>query len=152
MASTSRMLMGAESTIKGFVADYRTEELTFDAFYLPQVFTQSTGDKLIVNGEDLLVKYMPELKSMIQQITLTESEYKKYMYNPKRLSFDLYGTTELWALLLDINELVSVAQFNLQTLKVFSGSILDKLQRILNLEQEFIDQNAEDVADALLKT
>ena len=74
------------------------------------------------------------------------------MYNPKRLSFDLYGTTELWALLLDINELVSVAQFNLQTLKVFSGSILDKLQRILNLEQEFIDQNAEDVADALLKT
>ena len=143
-------MMGGDPTIEDYVRNFRAEGLTFNAFFLPQVFQQTSGEKLVVNGEDLMVKYMPEIKTMIQRITLSEKDFKKYQYNPKRLSFDLYGTTELWALLLDINELVSAAQFNLQTLNVFSGSIVDKLQRVLNLEGEIKDHNAEELSADLL--
>ena len=148
-AAESRMLMGGDSTIRRFIKSFEAEELTFNEFYLRQYLKHKTGREMIVNFGDLLVKYMPELQSLKVRVTLSDEEYKKYRYNPKRMSYDLYGTTELWSLLLNANELLSVTEFNLRTLYVFSSSIIDKLRRILNLEEEVKNYDAEELSAAM---
>jgi len=125
--------------------------MTYPEFYLSQVFKDNAGEKSIVNYTNLLVKYMPELKTLKTKITFTNDEYRKYRFNPKVLSYDLYGTTEFWFLILDINELRSVTEFDLRTAYVMRGDIVDKLSRVLNLEVVSKSYNAEVVASDLLK-
>ena len=68
-------------------------------------------------------------------ITLTENEEKRYRFKPKTLSYDLYGTTELWHLLLWINNITSVTNFKPKdSIRVFNRGKLIRLERILEKE------------------
>ena len=138
---TLKMGMGKESTIKEYIELYNSEELTSSAFYLKEVFTTDSSSKMLVNFKSLVTKYMPELKDLKVKITLDQDEYSKYRFNPKFLSYDIYGTTELWFLILEANELHSSAQFDLKTIYVFTTDIVEKMTRILNLDKTSKDYN-----------
>lgn len=140
------MMMGEESTIRGYIENYGTDEMTHDSLYFQQVVEDKTGKKIIVNGDSLLLRYMNEIKVLKQKHEFTEVEYRKYKYNPKRLSYDLYGTTELWSLILDINEVTSVAQFDMRTIWILPPYLVERIQRIHNLENENRNYNAEEVS------
>ena len=145
----SIMGMGSESTIQEYITQYKSEEIVSHAFFLKQVFS-SNGKKMLVNYNNLILKYMPELKSLKVKVTLTDEEYAKYRYNPKRLSYDIYGTTELWFMILELNELRSISEFNLRTIYLFDTSIVSKVIRILNLEIDSKNYNEEEIAADLL--
>ena len=49
----------------------------------------------------------------------SEKEKENYRYSPKKLSYDLYGTTELWADLLKLNGCVSIAEFEPDFIRVY---------------------------------
>ena len=144
------MGMGLESTIQEYIAQYNSEEIVSSAFFLKQVFSIENNRKMIVNFNNLVIKYMPELKEIKVKVTLSNEEYAKYKYNPKVLSYDLYGTTELWFLILEANELHSVTQFNSKTIYLFRTDIVEKLSRILNLELETKNYNEEEISAELL--
>ena len=144
----STMGMGLESTMSDYISQYNSEEITFPEFFLKQVFDVN-NKKMIVNFNSLVIKYMPELESLKTKITLTNEEHAKYKYNPKLLSYDLYGTTELWFLILEANELRSITEFNSKTIYLFKTDILEKMSRILNLEQIPKDYNEEEISTAL---
>lgn len=60
----------------------------------------------------------------------TEKEFEqKYRYRPDYLSYDEYGTTILWQLLLYVNNVFSTEDFDLQTVIV---PTLDAIIYILN--------------------
>ena len=144
------MGMGSESTITQFIAQYDSEELVSSAFFLKQVFENSNNQKMLVNFDNLVIKYMPELKSIKTKVSLSTKEYAKYKYNPKLLSFDIYGTTELWFLILEANELHSATQFNNQVIYLFRTDIVEKMTRILNLETATKNYNEEEISKALI--
>ena len=147
----SVMGMNNSSTLQDYIRRYQAEEVTYDAFYLDQILKdEKSGRKMRVNFNSLVTKYMPELKKIILKVTLSGEDYAKYKYNPKLMSFDLYGTTELWFLLLDINELHSTSEFNLRTLYVFQSNIVDVLSRILDLESPVINYNEEVISSDLV--
>ena len=52
-------------------------------------------------------------------------------------------------MILEANELHSAIQFDYQTIYLYTTDIVNKMARILNLEQEFKDYNAEEVSEAL---
>ena len=93
---------------------------------------------------------MPELKEIKIKVTLDENEYSKYRFNPKLLSYDIYGTTELWFLILEANELHSISQFDIKTIYLFSTDIVEKMTRILNLEKAAKNYNEEEISSALI--
>ena len=76
---------------------------------------------------------------------------RKYKYNPKLLSFDIYGTTELWFLILEANELHSATQFNNQVIYLFRTDVVEKMTRILNLEVDTKNYNEEEISKALIE-
>lgn len=148
--ANSIMQMGSGSTIRDYVESYAVDDMTHDKLYFQQVFEDKSGKKMVVNERGLMLRYTAEFLSTKRKYTFTDLEYRRYRYNPKLLSFDLYGTTELWSLLLNLNELTSTTQFDLKTLYIFPPYIVDRIQRMMNLEAENRNYNAEEISSALL--
>ena len=96
------MRMGYEYTIKEFIDNYAIDDVTFNTVFLKDVFNTPNG-KMIVNGSSVLDRYRNELSQYKTKLKLTSEEYRKYQYNPKVLSYDIYGTTEFWFLILHAN-------------------------------------------------
>ena len=146
-----KMYMGKEPTIENYISKYNKDSLVSRSLYLQQAIDDKDKNyrMIIVNGDSLLTPFYSELKDIIKKETLTDEEYLKYRFNPKLLSYDLYGTTELWSLLLDINELTSVTEFDMKELKVFPPTVTDKLDRIINLSKVKVNYNAEVLSETL---
>lgn len=149
MADGKNMLMGYDSTIKDYISKYNSEEVTFAALFFKQLFEPNKGTNMIVNSESLVLKYYDELKANKIKIELSESEYMRYRFNPKIMSYDLYGTTELWFLIIDANQLHSSIEFDLKVVYLYDVSILNKISKIVNLEKEFKDYNEQELLELL---
>jgi len=145
------MLMDGEvATIDDYIRAYKNEDLTIDALYLQKVLT-TKKNYLILNWDNLMVKYMPEFRAIKKRIRLNDKEYIKYRYNPKRLSYDLYGTTELWFLIMEANELYSIYEFDLRVVDLYNTSLVNRILRVINLEEEFKDYNKDEINNLLNK-
>ena len=144
------MTMGLDTTIRDYISSYEDEELVSSAFFLKQVFTTNSNTKMLVNFNSLVLKYLPEMQEIKIKITLSNEEYAKYRHNPKYLSNDIYGTTELWFLILEANELHSIRQFDSKTIYLYRTDIVEKMVRILNLETVAKNYNEDQISESLL--
>lgn len=137
------MNAGKDSTIKTFISSYSVDTMTFRKMYMQEVMEFNSGKKIIVNSESLLDRYVNELGDYKMALSMSDEEKRKYRFNPKMLSFDLYGTTELWNLLLHANEFFSVAEFETMEddLYVYAGNILSFISKVIDLEKNYVDYN-----------
>ena len=142
------MQAGRDSLITQFISKYNADTFRYNTLYQKQV-VQPEDRKLTIPWDGLLSKYRNELSQYERTYTFTDEEYAKYAYNPKRLSYDLYGTTEFWDLILRLNELYSTSDFDLRTLKLYSGGFYSAITSIISAEQPFTNINEEEVIEAL---
>ena len=135
-------------TLSDFIREYSVEDLRVDAFHLKEVFFQNgMKHKIVVNGDNIADKYSAELEENKKIVEFTTKEYYKYRYNPKLLSYDVYGTTELWFFILMANEIYTITEFDLRKVKMFDAAIISKLNRMLELDKEFLDINSMEVME-----
>lgn len=135
-----------DSTISDFIKSYSQVDITFESIhYKEKNLLANSSDSLILLSDSLLDKFRLDLANSIVMLTLSSSEYNKYRFNPKLLSYDLYQTTELWSTILDLNELHSSTEFDINPLKVYDSSIINYINTILSLEKPFIDINEEEI-------
>lgn len=101
-------------------------------------------DGLLIPYETTLRKYLDYIKANSFLVKFTDEEKIKYMYNPKRLSYDLYNTTRLFFILLYINNMKSKIEFDRDTILVPKPGILkDCIEKIKIKEQDVVDINRE---------
>lgn len=138
---------GAIYTLDDFVREYAAEDIRVDAFHLKQVFWDELAmkHKIIVNESSIVDKYIEELEENKRSVQLTTKEYYKYRYNPKLLSYDVYGTTELWFFILMANELYSISEFDLQKLVLYDSAIITKLNHMIDMDREFLEINSMEI-------
>lgn len=149
MATTTQS--NAITTVEDFIQEYDVETIRMDTVFLRQVFWEKGMEhKLVVAESALIDKYLEEIEQHKTAITLSTTEYYKYRYNPKLMAYDVYGTTELWFLLMEANELYSVIDFDLRVVKAYRTDILQKIDRMLSLEHEFKVINDDEVRAELL--
>lgn len=74
-------------------------------------------------------------------VKLTDKAMKLYKYRPKLFSLNLYGTTELWHLILWLNNMTSILEFNKNEIVVIDPANIDILQKILNQENNRLTNN-----------
>lgn len=135
-------------TLSDFIREYSVEDLRVDTFHLKEVFFQNgMKHKIVVNGDNIADKYSAELEENKKIVEFTTKEYYKYRYNPKLLSYDVYGTTELWFFILMANEIYTITEFDLRKVKMFDAAIISKLNRMLELDKEFLDINSMEVME-----
>lgn len=75
---------------------------------------------------DFFIKYRKELEDAIELYTVPE----RLFYQPKTLSYELYGTTELWLSILRVNGMRNVTEFHEPIIQVYNPS---KLMELINI-------------------
>ena len=137
--------MPRESLIKEFIEDSTDSELSLSTLHYHEVMDVESDDNVVILSESILDKYYDDLQEYVETITLSIEEQIKYFYNPQKFCYDRYGSTDYWYLILELNQMYSMAQFNISTIKVFSTSVTRVLQTILNLESDNIDINTAEI-------
>lgn len=86
-------------------------------------------------------RYYSVIFNMCVYVELDDIAYENYKYQPKKLSKDLYGTIDLWHIIIWINGMTSVTEFNRRKIVLFDQQGLDTLVKIINLEEQRIIDN-----------
>lgn len=130
------------------ITTYRIED------FITQGSTSSVinYDKLLLkdkneNGEivgiyNLINDYYNELMESSVIAVMDDKLYEKFKYKPRLLSYYLYGTTDLFFLLLLLNGISSVKQFNFKKVRIVrKESISEVISYIYSSEQKNIINN-----------
>jgi hypothetical protein len=96
---------------------------------------QERDGKIMYSVKNIIEDYLPEMKEAALKVVLSEDELLKYQYNPKRLAYDVYGATELYHIILMLNDMGSILEFNTRTLLMMKKrELLDALTSIMLAE------------------
>lgn len=118
------------STIKSVIESGKELKLTGNDLHFKHVFKNTKNEKVIVIMNAIFEKYYNLMLDHAITVALTDEDYFKYRFKPRVMSTDLYGTPELHFLLLRLNHMVSVTQFDVKELRVFSPEIVKILNEI----------------------
>lgn len=139
----------ADSTISEYIETYRNLDISYDKTYYQELNSLGSGEQVIMLGDSILSKYRADLESLATTKTFTSKEENRYFYNPQVLSYDLYGSTQYWHLLLELNNMYSAIEFNQNPIKVYDGRFKDTINSILALEEESININTEEITKSI---
>ena len=130
----------ADSTKTYTVDDFikcSNNSLCYDAISL----YDKDGDTLSISY-NLINDYLPLTKEKAVTVVLDDNEYNKYLYKPKLLAYDVYKNTELYYVILLLNNVCSVKEFDFRKLNMLK---IDDMQTILssiaNSESKTIYEN-----------
>ena len=111
------------------------------SFSIPNVSFLIKSDNIVYLDEVAYAKYNDLLLENSTVLDLTTIEYNKYRLEPKLLSYELYGTPNLYHLILYLNN-VSEFEFDLKRVRLLNySSINDMLKLILAHEEDNINKS-----------
>ena len=129
-----------KNTLSSLVKYGKKLALSHSALHIKSKLTFNVTN-VIVNYHSYIDEYMDFIKPILIKYTLTDSEYEKYIYQPKLFCLDNYGEAELWSILLKVNNMTSIMEFDRKDLVLFTDEIFDILSEILILESDDIRDN-----------
>lgn len=133
---SNKLVMYDHTYISKSIEDSRDADfMASNLYFTAAIEDKSSGDTIRVPYLSLTQKYADILSQYVTIAKYTEVQFNKYQYRPKLLSQDIYGTTELWASLLQLNGMISVLEFNKPYVKIYDPNvILDVLNELLIME------------------
>ena len=102
---------------------------------------QTEQSKIIVPMQSLIQKYRGAFRKYIVEYEMTDAEFERWKYNPKRMCKEMYGTPELWTEILFINHMVGITEFKKQTVKLYTLGIIDAINELLMIYKMDIADN-----------
>jgi len=95
---------------------------------------------------NIIYTYIDELEKYIIPIRLTEREMFKYKYKPKLLAYDVYGSTDLYFVIMALNGIIDVRDFTMSTVNMFKKEHMNTLMGyIYNAEKTSLEQNRDEI-------
>ena len=112
-------------SVEQFIA---SEDTTLISYNKLSIFEKIDMNYMITHN--VLNDYIDELKKASSEYILDDLLYLKYKQKPKLLAYDCYGSTEMYFIILKLNNMYDVKQFNKRTVRLIKK---DKLENILSL-------------------
>lgn len=131
--------MGSENTytIEQFIQSNSNNSISYEKLSLIEKM-----DNIHTITYNLLNDYKDELDDLLVTINLSDEEFSRYAYKPKLLSYDIYGSTELYFIILFVNNLCNVKEFNNRKIKMIArDDLYNVLSAIYNAESDMIRRN-----------
>lgn len=124
-------------SLDDFVSSKPSSQLSY--YYL-SLLEKDTEHNIEYSVYNVISDYLTDLKKMCKTVTLTDKEYYTYRFRPKLLANYLYGNGELYFIILLLNDIWSVKDFDFKTIKLIPKTQLsDVLSKINESEKDFID-------------
>lgn len=118
------------ATMTEQISNIKSMEISYRVLHPTMKLTdKQSGRTIEIPFMSLVNKYKDFLSKAVEEVELDDALQLKYQYNPKGVSFDLYGTTELWDVILILNNAKSIIDFTPKKLKYYNSS---KLKPLLN--------------------
>lgn len=109
-------------TLEQFIKSKPLSEISYD---LLSVFQKI--DDIYIITYNVLDDYRKELFSLTKNVILSEDDFEKYEQAPQLLAYDIYGSTELFFIILYINKMYDIKQFKKKTIKLLYPDALSKI-------------------------
>ena len=128
-------------TIQGFINLKESDDMTYSKFALYHK-CESQPNLMIALSNVLLSDYWDELKKDRQLVVLNDLEYIKYRYRAKLFSKDLYGTTQLYFVILALNNMYNMKDFNKKRIwALYPSNMFKLLNEVYSAESVYINKN-----------
>lgn len=122
--------MSIPVTITEQINDAEKWEISYRTLHPSAILKDEFSSRNIeIPFSSLTNKYRHFLSKIVRTTTLDEKLQARYKQRPKLVSYDLYGTTELWNDILILNNCFSTIEFNPVTIKAYNP---DKLKEYIN--------------------
>lgn len=103
--------------IDQFINDGNQATITLKNFYSTKLISTIGKDHVYrVPWDDFFIKYKTQLDKIVAFYNVPESSF----YKPKLVSYELYGTTELWLGLLRLNNMKDTTDFHMPIIKIYN--------------------------------
>lgn len=135
-------------TIDQFIQTEQNKSVKYPNYYYQKVISEDDLH-VIMNYQSIMDRYVQYIRDYITEIELSQEEMRKYRYNPKRLSFNLYGTTSYWWSIIFANQIHSLTEFDFSrdnVIKVFTREGISAFSTVLSVDKTFISENQSDVS------
>lgn len=118
-----------QTYIDTYITDGQKEVLSLKNFYDTILTADADNVSHIVRIPigDFFINYRSQLESIVQYYSMSD----RFFYQPKTLSLELYGTTEMWLALLRVNNMRNITEFHLPLIKVYNPADVKELINIL---------------------
>lgn len=129
------------ATVEDFIDMGDTDDITYANF---SILVKCIGENSIVQyaQDNIIYDYLPELNERTVTLTMTDNEFIKYRYKPKLLAYDLYGSTEVYFVIMALNGMCNIKDFNKKKLKLlYKSDLLELLNEIYSAESNYILYN-----------
>lgn len=124
-------------TVESFIKATSMDNISFE-----QLSLLDRSDDIIMITYNILNDYKDEIDSLAVTINLSDDEFLKYCYKPRMLSYDIYGDTEMFFIILFVNNICSAKEFNKRKIKMLRKSHMEEvLSLIYNSERYNIIKN-----------
>lgn len=124
------------------VADFILAGKETQVVRYPHLMFQESRDGIDYVVHSVLDDYLQDMKEKSIECTLSKAERDRYFLKPRILSSDIYGTTELYYIILRINDMWSPKQFTLDNNKLkmlTKDNMKDFLSAIMRVESKDIE-------------
>ena len=135
-------------TINQFIQTEQNKSVKYPNYYYQKVISEDDLH-IIMNYQSIMDRYVQYIRDYITEIELSQEEMRKYRYNPKRLSFNLYGTTSYWWSIIFANQIHSLTEFDFSrdnVIKVFTREGISAFSAVLSVDKTFISENQSEVS------
>lgn len=121
-------------TIEQFISFKNTDSISYNNISFLDEY-----DNIKYPVKNIIDDYIDELMELTVEVTMNDKEYLKYKYRPKILAGDLYDNQELDFLILRINGICNMKEFDLKTIKLVKvDSLTSFLTAIYNANKSDI--------------
>lgn len=126
-------------TLDQFIDLQVKDDITYNNFSFLEASTAEPN--IFYSIDNVAHRYIDDIKDYIKTVRVDEKYRLKYMYKPKLLSYDIYGATELYFVLMALNGIYNIKDFSLQD---YQFKALDKetmftfASKVYNAEEESI--------------
>lgn len=147
------MILGVENSVhkQYTIDDFITlgKNSTSISYKRFSILSKSIVSPEILYAENnIIYDYIEEFKKLAEKVELSDSNYHKYAYKPKLLAYDLYESTEIYFIILALNGMYDIKDFNKHTLNLlYRDDMLQLLSLIYNAESGYISANRKKVGD-----
>lgn len=91
------------------------------------------------NNMELNISLINKYSNIINSYTIEVKIKKDLYYRPEYISLLEYGTTDLWYLILFVNNMTKPDELNKETIKIFNPAYLDIINNIIEKEKNNIN-------------
>ena len=124
-------------TLDQFIQAGRMTTVSYNRFSYREAISNGT----IVSIINVINDYMDEIQENAVNVELDREQYRKYRMKPKLLCFDVYGNTEVYWVIMLMNGIIDVKEFDMKVLKMLRVDDMETLlTNIYNSEYKWMNQ------------